>query len=336
MNSAAQLFHAYLGSPPGTECDSCEQVPCWMCGGETLRGVFVKAFAGASFTGQSRVRAPSSPIVCEACVYVCGRTNPVPGRPPKEGKEFGGNYRNYSHLYDDASSLRYANASKGEKPAILSFLRATHTGTWFAAIADSGQKHVLPWAPVNPPGSRGRVLFDETTIALPDEGGWMMVDDLAALLTAGATKEEIALGHYGSRAWTLCPSLVRAFESKWGARRGDGWFGLALWLAQRDEATVADRMATEATERAEKKEAKRGTTKRRATRETKVSDRGDVARDPSGVPGARGKCDHPLGPIAEHDVVSIEKVRDAGRGSDGDVPQSSAAGAVQLGLPGLG
>jgi hypothetical protein len=203
---------------------------------------------GASFTGQSKVRAPASQWVCEACVWICSRLSPVPGRPPAEGKKLGGNFRNYSHLFERAESGRisYVNASKGEKPVILAFLRRrVKEGLWFAAVADSGQKHVIPWAPINGAGDRGSVLFDDQTVQLPDAAGWSLVDDLRALLTAGATKEEIGDAQYGAGAWTRCRAQIEAFEARWQGHRHGAWFTLALWLAQRDEAAVAERRARE-------------------------------------------------------------------------------------------
>ena len=99
-------------------------------------------------------------------MFICSRTSPVPGRPAKEGKKFGGNFRNYTHLWDERG---YANASKGEKPVIREFLARNHAGPWFAAIADSGQKHVLPFARLNGPGRPGIVLLDELVVrVLPD------------------------------------------------------------------------------------------------------------------------------------------------------------------------
>lgn len=274
MISSPQLLHRHLGSPPRAECidiPTREVRHCWVCGGSSFhRGIPTADFGGASFVGQNRVRAWLSPWVCEPCVYFCSRTEPVPGRPAKEGKKFGANYRNLSHLYDDVLPTPYVNASKGEKPVILAWLRQPHAGTWFAAIADSGQKHTIPWAPLNPPGSRGRVLFDEQTITLPDADGWRIVDDLIALLTAGATKEEIGAGHYSPRAWFLCGDQIRAFEATWGTRlRGGDWFDLALWLAQRDEDAVEERLAAEQATKAEKKARAKAAAKTEKPRRTK-------------------------------------------------------------------
>lgn len=229
LRSATQLLWPLLGSPVRDDCEPSDGGPCWLCGAPWERGQLVERWSGANFTGQNRVRSPVSRYVCEPCVQVCSRVAPVPGRPPKPGKKFGGNYRNYTHLYDAA---RYSNHSKGEKPAILDWLRATKTGPWFGAVADSGQKHVLPWAPVNPPGTRrGVVLFDESVVELPDADGWLMVDDVGVLLGAGATKAEVHSGKYTARAWRLCGrDLLDGFEDRWGSARGGSWFRLAVWV----------------------------------------------------------------------------------------------------------
>jgi len=233
------------GSPAISVCRALD-VPtvCYVCGGLATRGQGCKEWMGGSFTSQTVVRAPWSLWVCEPCVFVMSRTSPVPGRPPKPGKSLGGNFRNYSHLWCEAAG--YSNASKGEKPLILSFLRAPKRGRWFAAIADSGQKHVLPFARM------GGVRFEEADVALPrDAAGWAVVDDLSALLTAGATKDEIARGVYEARAYQLARDKIEAFERAHSGLRGGAWFDLALWLAQRDEEMVAIRLAAE-------KEMKRG------------------------------------------------------------------------------
>lgn len=276
MTSASLLLWQAIGSPPA---ESCIDLPfgsrCWQCGAPTSRGLEVQDWMGSNYTSQNRTRSPAAEHVCEACVFICSRTSPVPGREAKEGKKFGGNYRNYSHLYDAG---RYLNASKGEKPAILAFLRGPKVGPWFAAIADSGQKHVIPWTPVNLAG-RGRVMFDETEIALPNAEGWALVDDMAALLTAGATKEEIAEGTYGPRVWTLCREQMEAFEARWGGQRGPAWFALALWLAQRDEAQVAERLEAEKQAKAEAKARAKAPRAAKPAKDKAPSKRGKKTKD---------------------------------------------------------
>lgn len=327
--SATRLLHHHLGAPMHTDCAPADG-RCWLCAASLTRGQPVSLWNGSTFTGQNRVRCPESKWVCEPCVYFCARLSPVPGRPPAPGKKLGGNYRNYSHLYDAAAEPRYLNASKGEKPVVLEFLRRPHRGVWFAAIADSGQKHVLPWTPVNPPGPGGWVLFDETRIRLPgDEAGWALVDELASLLTAGATKAELETGRYEARAWQLCSETLQRFEAKGGQLRGGGWFALALWLAQRDEDQVKRRMAAE-------KEAKRAKAGRKAARKPANQDRGAAARAAKGLPCRRRQPAEALGANPEQDAERRQTDGQPGRVGDGDAAGAAASDARQGWLPGFG
>lgn len=248
MISASQLLYEACGSPPVEGLQPIAPGPCWVCGGATGAGMDVAKWLGSSFTDFNRVASPTSTHVCAACVFLASRTSPVPGRLPKEGKALGGNFRNYSHMLDGGG---YINASKGEKPIILDWLKRPHRGPWFAAIADSGQIHTVPFCPVNPDGaSRGVVLFERSIVRLPVGPGWGVVDRVAGLLSSGATKDEVTTGEYSARAWDLCGDSLGLFEEQCGQRlRGSGWFALAIWLAQRDEEAVAERIATEKEEK---------------------------------------------------------------------------------------
>ena len=177
---------------------------------------------GATFVGQNRVRAPASTMVCEPCVAA------TMGKPPDTE-------RLWSHLVEGREHQRI---NKGSKPAFREFLRREHKSTWFAAIADSGQKHVLPWTPVNSPSRGGRVMFEETIVIVPGtDDGWRIVDAMTSILTAGATKEEVDRGEYGPNSFARCAFEIRKFELSYARQRTSPWFDLALWLAQRDEAS---------------------------------------------------------------------------------------------------
>lgn len=279
-----QEIHKICGNPKVHGCDGVSGViGCYVCGGQVARGVPVASWMPDTFTDQTRVALPASPAVCESCCYVMSRTSPVPGRPPKEGKSFGGNFRNYSTLWepgwdappfgDDGTRIDgYANASKGQKQIIRSFLERDHVSEWFAAIADSGQKHVLPYATINPPGRAGVVLFDERRVAIPRNVS--LVGILCQLLTDGATKEEIEHGDYRPVTWQrIGADRLREFERSHGQARGN-WFALALWLAQRDELEVSARIERE---KVEKESAKsRSKNSGAAPRKRANRDSGDV------------------------------------------------------------
>lgn len=237
-----------MGAPCSADCVALDAFACWVCGGESQRGAVAADWVAGNFTGSDRIRRPDSRHVCEACVYVMSRLSPVPGRPPKDGSEFGANFRNFSHL---VHASEYMNASKGEKPCVRAWLRATKQGPWFAAIADSGQKHVVPFAPVNPHSGRGGlVLFEEAVVSLPNsEHEWRIVDDACQLLTDGATKESLKSGDYAPGEYQRCAAQILAFEAAYSRLRHSPWFALVVWLAQRDEEAVAARMAAEKAKR---------------------------------------------------------------------------------------
>lgn len=194
------------------------------------------------------------------------------------GRDRGANWRNYSLLFDASDAVPLRVLSKGYKAEIRAWLRAEHRGPWFAAIADTGQKHVVPWTPVNI-GSRGRIRFEERELSL-DPSRFGLLDDLEALLTAGATKDEVLSGDYTPSTYQRCGALVETFEARWSSERASVWWDLAVWLSQRDEALVAERLERE---KQAQKEKKRG-----AGRKAEVGARGAdgvlVAGDPPRVP----------------------------------------------------
>lgn len=304
--SASQLLWRRAGSPRM----ACEDVTatCWLCGAPLSRGQRVSDWMPSTFTAQNRARCLSSEWICEACVWATA------GKPPDT-------LRMYSHLVDDAECLR---ANKGQKPEIRAFLRREKHGPWFAAIADSGQKHVVPWAPINPPGSRrGRVLFEEQMVTL---GDFALVDELVALLTAGATKEEIERGDYGPRAWQLCGAQIEAFESQHGGLRGGSWFALAVWLAQRDEEQVAARM------RAEKEAKANAKARQRSERAPRQADGGAADGGAARVPRGRRKSAEALGPDHGPAAGSGEDVGDRARVDDGSHAEPATRRPVQVSL----
>lgn len=321
--TATQLLHAHVGAPAFDGCVDDAIDHCYVCAGTSLRSMPIAKWMGDNFTGQAQCRAPMSDRICEACAWA------MAGRPPDT-------LRMYSHLFDGREYLRL---NKGDKPAMRAFLRRHHDTEWFAAIADSGKKHVIPWAPVNQPGRKGRVRFEDGDVTLPrSEDGWAMVDEIAALATAGAPKSEIESGDYSPRSWTLCRAAIESFERRWKSERHGAWFRLAVWLAQRDEVEAQARMDQEKADKAEKKGAKRGNkTDGRGARATADANGGGLARGAEALPhGVRvDGVDEALGPPVERDADRDKNdVEPRGVGVD-DGAQASSAGPAQLGLPGF-
>jgi hypothetical protein len=176
----------------------------------------------------------------------------------------------FSHLYEEdwrqegQQAPGYVNVTKGDKPLIRAFLERKHAGNWFAAVSDSGQKHVLPltrWNFGN--GSpTGVVMFDETEVAIPEDIS--IIATACDLLTVGATKDELLTGDYRIATIERCSKQVRDFERDHKQWRGGPWLDLVVWLAQRDEEQVATRIEAEKTAKKEATENAKQRTKRPA------------------------------------------------------------------------
>jgi hypothetical protein len=332
--TATQLLHAYCGSPAVAAChDLPAGSECRVCGGPAIRGMDAQRWE-PTWLMQGKIRAQTSSYACEGCIYVASRSSPVPGKPPAPGKSEGPRFSNLSHLYEQRAdgSVWYRAASKGEKPAIREFLQRPKPGMWFAAIADTGQKHVLPWTPINPVGvTRGRLLFEETSVTLP--ASLALVDDMAALLTAGATKDDIARGDYSTFAWLRCEREIREFEAAHASERASSWWSLALWLAQRDEEAVQARVEDEKAARAAAR-SERGTKPRGAgatDRRNRAGSRRRAARvsEDAGCVGAQALGPDP-GPRANGGAHQRQR-----RGVANEPvaePQAAGAGQISLGF----
>jgi len=320
--SPTQIVWEAAGRPSVDGCEEAEGI-CYVCCGPIARGQLVADWLGSSYTDQNRARYPMATHVCEACCLVHSRTSPVPGRPPKEGKKYGGNWRNYTHLWE--YGVGYSNASKGEKPKIRAFMEREHAGNWFAAIADIGQRHVLPFVPVNGPGRSGVVMLDEVSVLVPDDTSLIAI--MTDLLTRGTTKEGIETGRHNVGAFERIGEDLLTFERKHGRHRGSPWFTLALWLAQRDEEAVAARVAAEK----ESKDARRKG-KRKAADAHRRPDPGASGRVPTKQPRQRAEA---LGAARDAAPSSGSNQREPGGIRDAVQSRAPTGGAQQGRLPGF-
>ena len=350
MRTAPQIVHTLLGCPQLAEYGATESPGnCYVCGGEVARGLPVSDWMSSSYTDQTRIACPVADFVCESCGFVTSRLSPVPGRPAKEGKSFGGNYRNYSHLWEDGWSAPscgedagsiggYVNASKGQKPLIREFLERNHEGAWFAAIADSGQEHVLPYTPLNRPGRGGVVMFDDALVTVPADVS--LVSTMVQLLTDGATKDEIERGDYRPVTWQrIGKDRLRDFERTHGRNRGH-WFALAIWIAQRDEESVAERLAQEKIDTEIRKETEKNAARKPRTDkpQPKATTRGRADRINRDVPRPdaesvqRTASDELLGADIKPAEVVIATVGNGGGVDNVRPARATNTVPVQLGL----
>lgn len=322
MFNPTRILYEIAGSPSVESCGDATG-RCYVCCSEMTRGMPVAKWLGSNYTDQNRARWPSATHVCEACCHIHAWTSP-PGREPEPGKKRGANWRMFSHLWEDGWG--YRNANKADKPTIREFIEREHGGDWFAALADTGQKHVIPFTPINGRGRSGLVLMDELRVQVPSDT--TLIAKMTDLLTRGATKAGIETGRHNAGAYERLGSDLLRFERYEARFRGGGWFTLALWLAQRDEEEVQRRMAAE---KEAKKNARRS--KKRAAQDV---DGGAGASGTRGVPTKRArKRAEALGAAGDEAQGSSSDVLEP-RGTGDTVRAKPAAGGPQQGrLPGF-
>lgn len=329
----AAILHSLAGSPEMAGCDDAPAT-CVVCGAHHERTARYDAWQGATFTDQNKLRGHGmSDRVCEPCVWSHAWVPPpgwepdaesterkraakrAAGKKVDESKERPPNLRLFWHAWDEGG---YVFGTKGDKPVLRAWLERERVGRWFLAVPDTGQKHVLPWTPTNLSPRGRRVRFESSDVALGDVS---TIDAICEALTAGVTKDEIEAQRYTQRSWSIAEDHVRRMQ-RLGAESECGWWSLAVWLSQRDEARAAERMKAE-------KEVANG---RRAARGERAGRGGGVrARDSERVPGGRRRRADTLGPDREQVREGVpHDVDDRGVGDDG--ASRAEAGREQLTL----
>lgn len=231
--SLCQVVYVVAGQPQVEGVQEVGGFACWLCGGRALPdGARVEEWIRRGFTTANEALCKSSPWICAACVYTTARLSPVPGRPPKEGKAHGGNFRNYAHMVEMTDgAVRYENASKGETERIVAFLQREKRGRWWCCVSESGQKHTLQYAPPNGPGVHGLVRMDEGTVRTFADA-WRAYERVCELLDLGARKVWVRSGDWPHPFVRKHRDTVEAFERDFAHMRWRGDFALVLYLAK--------------------------------------------------------------------------------------------------------
>lgn len=270
ITTPSRIIWEMAGSPVADACIDAVDT-CRMCARPMTSGMPFDKWQGSSFTDQNKVKCTSSNHVCAACIWAHSWVQP-PGMEPAPAGKKGVCLRLFSHCWD-AHGYHYWN--KANKAEIRDWLRAPKSPPWFAAVADSGQKHVLPYTPMNP-GQRGIIRFEERDVLA---GDWGRLDAMTAMLTDGVTKDAVETGEYTPQQWMDSGELIREFEREHGDFRGSGFFDLCIWLAQRDETEWKERFDD-----------------RRRQKQARELDRKCAARDAKSLSRKRSKPAKALGP----------------------------------------
>lgn len=200
---------------------------CRFCG-QTAEGVAFDSWVKPTFTDFDKLQ--SGEIVCNDCLFFFNEASAELAE--RMGKEKPQRMRNYSHFIVNGE---WTPLSKGNKDKMRELLLG-NVFPELAAIADSGQKHIVFRATRNPSGSKaGWVQFEEQRLYLvPDElcGLLALVEELYTEFSKG----EIETGnYYSNRILKFGIDRWQGLEDQIKTRRGQPIFALALFLAQRSD-----------------------------------------------------------------------------------------------------
>lgn len=202
---------------------------CRICG-QPGEGQAFDEWVRPTFTDWDKLQPGD--ILCDACAFWFEeQSQELAGLTGKDKPQ---RMRNYSHFIKSGA---WTPLSKGDKARMRELLLDPPFPE-LAAVADSGQKHIVFRAPRNPPGAlAGWVQFEEQAVFVePTELARLLA--IVEALYLGFSKAEIGAGSYaqhriqkfGLAAWHDLESQIRP-------ERGRPLLDLALFLAQKREET---------------------------------------------------------------------------------------------------
>lgn len=165
--------------------------PCAMCGQHAGETAATKTAIGGNFTDQYLLARPDSPRICYACTWVCS------GKPPDTirmwtvaaapGRGFGPSHPK-SPGWGNSDLLLTARNDMRE---VVALLADPPDGPWLVSIAETGQKHHLPYARINHGQARWTIRMDAIDITATPAQFRHVLGNTVALRTAGFTAAEI-------------------------------------------------------------------------------------------------------------------------------------------------
>lgn len=197
-----------------------------------------------SFTAHSICKAPDSKVMCDRCSWVlplrCWYLNP---NKKKWGKLFS---RNWSWLFVGdtlVSPVIQGEHTEGKDtlPIVSNLATRVEIREWLInppeppftiAIAESGQKHILPWAQTAYNRDRFPIQFELDTVYIERQKFRNLLECYESLMALGFSKTEIDSGEY--RSDRLMKSLAdwEPLEETIALHRGERRLELISYVAQ--------------------------------------------------------------------------------------------------------
>lgn len=200
---------------------------CRICGSRAADGTLFLDWVKPTFMDWDKLRPGK--IICADCLFWFDERSEE--LAALVGKEKPQRMRNYSHFIVDG---KWRPLSKGNKLQMRDILMGKPFPE-LAAIAMSGQKHLVFRATRNPLGAEaGWVQVEEQSLYLVPAELIAVLEPIERLHSGGFSKSEIETGDYaGYRVIKFGLEQWEALEQRIAPQRGSLLFALALFLAQK-------------------------------------------------------------------------------------------------------
>jgi hypothetical protein len=176
---------------------------CAVCGTIADASVPVTATAGSkTFTDQHLLAAPWSPVTCPACAWA------LSGKPPHSvrlwtlacapGSDLGASHPKSQQAVPGGHPGLLLTARNDMRP-VAALLCDPPDGPWCVAVAESGQKHSLPWTSVNHGAGRWHVRMDALDVHGTPRDFSAILGHVTALREAGFPSAAIEAVDPGGR-----------------------------------------------------------------------------------------------------------------------------------------
>ena len=226
-----------LAGRPRRESLRSEQVPavCAMCGQYADETVHTRhTIGGKSFTDQYLLARPDSDRTCYGCAWCCtgkgmdqirmwtivARTDRV--LPPSNPKAI-------------FASPHVHFTSRADMRMVVETLADPPDGPWLVAVAESGQKHTVPYARVNHGAGRWTVRMDAADITATPAQFRCVFGHAVRLRAAGFTAAEIE--ELAPSVHRLTPEVLpvwRHHAAELEPYRGSGLLHLAVFMINKE------------------------------------------------------------------------------------------------------
>jgi hypothetical protein len=215
---------------------------CYLCGKPGSQPLSLKD----SFTAHSIAKCPDSKHLCDRCHWViplrCWYLNP---NKNAWGKLFS---RNWSWLFQGEKVISPIIAGdrgegKDKLPIVSSLPTRAEIRGWLLnppeppftiVVAESGQKHLVPFAPEAHSRDYFPILFEMDTLYI-SSGFRGILEQFEELMRLGFGKTEILTGEYRSETLKNCLEEWDKIESIISQQRGSRLFELVAHVAQKPE-----------------------------------------------------------------------------------------------------